>query len=117
MARIETLALPALVAARARRLEEPRCHNAEREPAERERPRLPAPEVLNVGQELVAAGITEPAAHSVDVACGLIGELRRLVLALLAQLLANRPDVVGGGADALTNLGGALIDLGPGTLT
>ena len=42
---------------------------------------------------------------------GLVSELGRLVLALLAQLLADRPRVGRNAADPLTGLGRALVDL------
>src|SRR3954463_2765686 len=69
---------------------------------------------LDVGQEPIAVRVTKPAADALDVTCRLLGELRRLVLALLTQLLADRADVICGRRDAVTQVRRALVDLRPG---
>ena len=100
-----------LVATGARRLQEARGREAERHAAGDDRPRLPAPEVLEVAQDRVAVGALQVVAERLGALGGLLGELRRLVLALLAQLVGDAADVGRGGADLLARLRRALVDL------
>src|SRR4051794_12415061 len=112
--RLEALGLAALlVALSARRLQEPCSGDAEHQSANGKRPRPAAAEVLDVGQQLVTVRVVQPAADALDVAGGLIRDPRRLVLALLAQLLADGANVPGRRMHALAEIGRALVDLGP----
>src|SRR4051794_18157219 len=95
----------------ARRLEEPRRREAEREPAGDHRPRLPPGEVLDVAQDPVGVRLAEVAAAALGALGGLVRQLGRRVLALLAELLADRAQVGGGRLDLPAEPRGALVDL------
>ena len=109
--RRRVLAVAALVAAGARRLQEARGREADCHTAGDDHPRLLASEVLEVAQDRVPVGALQVAAERLRALRSLLGELRRLVLALLAQLLADATDVIGRRADAFAGLRGALVDL------
>ena len=100
-----------LVATGARGLQEARGGEPEREPAGDDRPRALAAEVLDVAQDRVAVGALQVVAERLGALGGLLGELRRLVLALVAQLLGDAADVAGRRADALAGLRRPLVDL------
>src|SRR3954447_22624490 len=83
--------LPRLLlrAALTRRLQEARSGEAEGDAAGDHGPRLPAPEVLDVAKDRVAVGALQIVAERLGALGGLLGELRRLLLALLAQLFSH----------------------------
>src|SRR3954470_10850513 len=100
-----------LVAAGARSLPETRGGEAERDAAGDDRPRLAAPEVLEVAQDCVTVGMLEVIADGFGSLCRLLGELRRLVLALAAQLVGDAARVLGHRADPVAGLRRALVHL------
>ena len=100
-----------LVAAATRRLQKARGRDPEHEAAGDDRPRLPAPEVLEVTQDRLAVGTLQIVAQRLRALRGLIGQLRRLGLALLAQLVADAADVLRHRRHAPARVGGALVDL------
>src|SRR3954452_15596500 len=100
-----------LVAAAARGLQHARGGEPEREPAGGDRPRLAAGEVLDVAQDPVGVRLLQPRARALDAVGRLIGDLRRPLLALLAQLPRDVAQVGGVLVDLLAGLRGALVDL------
>jgi hypothetical protein len=75
-------------------------------------PRLTAAEVLDVAEDAIGVAVLEVVAEPLGALGSLLGELRRLLLALLAQLLADAAHVRCEPADALTGVGRPLVDLG-----
>src|SRR4030095_14737283 len=83
----ETVAVVRPVAAAAGCLQEPRPGEAEHQTPGRHQPRLAPSEVLDVAQDVVAAGALEIVAESLGLTGDLIDHPGRGVLALSAQLL------------------------------
>jgi hypothetical protein len=100
-----------LIAVAARRLQEARRHEPGGEAEAHHRQRLAPAEVLQVAEDPVGPGLAEVRADALGVVGDLLGHLRRAVLAFVAQLPARGPQGVRGGADLLSGLRRALIDL------
>ena len=100
-----------LVALAAGRLQEARGGEADRDAEADDGQRLTAPEVLEVAEDAVRARLAEVPAEALGVVGGLLGGLRRAVLALVAQLPARAPQGLRGCADLLAGLRRALVDL------
>src|SRR3954453_3260010 len=100
-----------LIALAARRLEQARRHEAEREPAGGDGPRLAAGEVLDVAQDAIGVRVPHPGSDALDPIGHLMGDPRGTVLALLLQLLGDGAQVARLLIDLLAGLRRALVDL------
>ena len=100
-----------MVAAAARRLQEPGRCDAEHDTAGHDGPRPVAAEALDVAEDRVAVGALEVVAEVGDAGGRLVGELGRLVLALGAQVLADGAHVARDALRLLADLRRARIDL------
>src|SRR4029450_5680589 len=96
------------VPASARRLEGAAQGDADRQARDRDGPRPLTPDALDVAQQRVGVGVAQVAARALHLLGAAVGDPRRAVLALLAQLLGDAPDVAGGAEGPLAGLGGAL---------
>ena len=92
-------------------LEQARGDEPERHAAGDHGPRPAPSEVLDVAEDAIGVALCEVAAEPLGAIGGLLGQLGRLVFALLAQLLADAAHVRGVAADALPGLGRAPVDL------
>ena len=109
LARLDARAL--LVAVDRRGLEEARGDEPEGHATGDHGPRLPAAEVLDVAEDAIGVALLEVAPEPLGAIGRLLGQLGRLVLALLAQGLAHGAHVGGEAADAVPGVGGPLVDL------
>src|SRR5215216_1232401 len=102
---------PRLVPPPARRLQEARGRQPERQPAEGHSPGLLAAELLDVVEDAVGVRLLQVAAEPLSALGDLIDHLGRLVLALLAKLLGDRAHVARVRCHLVAELRRALVDL------